>query len=141
MKKVKVGDTVTVNYTGKLTNGSVFDSSLNEGREPLVVKLGEGSLIKGFEDGLIDMGIGEKKTVEIDFENAYGPYNDYLIQEVEKTQMPGDVEVGTQLQAQTQVGTVQFVVKEVKEETVVLDANHPLAGESLIFDLELLEIN
>ena len=141
MKKVKVGDTVTVNYTGRLTNGSVFDSSLNEGREPLVVKLGEGSLIKGFEDGLIDMGIGEKKTVEIDFENAYGPYNDYLIQEVEKTQMPGDVEVGTQLQAQTQVGTVQFVVKEVKEETVVLDANHPLAGESLIFDLELLEIN
>ena len=141
MRKVQDGDTVTVNYTGRLTNGTVFDSSLNEGREPLVAKLGEGNLIKGFENGLLDMTVGDKKTVEIDFENAYGPYNDFLIQEVEKAQMPGDVEVGTQLQAQTQMGTVQFVVKEVKEETVVLDANHPLAGENLIFDLEVLEIN
>ena len=140
MKKVQNGDTVTVNYTGRLVNGTVFDSSLNEGREPLVAKLGEGNLIKGFENGLIDMAIGDKKTVEIDHEEAYGPYNDYMIQEVEKTQMPGEVEVGTQLQAQTQMGSVQFVVKEIKESTVVLDANHPLAGETLIFDLEVLDI-
>jgi FKBP-type peptidyl-prolyl cis-trans isomerase 2 len=141
MKKVQNGDTVTVNYTGRLNDGTVFDSSLNEGREPLVAKLGEGMLIKGFEQGLIDMSVNEKKTVEIGFDDAYGPYNDFMIQEVPKEQMPGVVEVGTQLQAQTQVGEVQFVVKEVKDDTVVLDANHPLAGKDLIFDLEVLEIN
>lgn len=140
MKKVQNGDTVTVNYTGRLVDGTVFDSSLNEGREPLVVKLGEGNLIKGFENGLIDMIVGDKKTVEIEVEDAYGPHNDYMIQEVPKDQMPGDVEVGTPLQASTQMGPVNFVVKEVKEDVVVLDANHPLAGERLVFDLEVLEI-
>ena len=140
MKKVQNGDTVTVNYTGRLVDGTVFDSSLNEGREPLVVKLGEGNLIKGFENGLIDMIVGDKKTVEIEVEDAYGVYNDYMIQEVPKEQMPGDVEVGTPLQASTQMGVVNFIVKEVKEDIVVLDANHPLAGEKLIFDLEVLEV-
>jgi len=140
MKKVQNGDTVTVNYTGRLVDGTVFDSSLNEGREPLVVKLGEGNLIKGFENGLIDMIVGDKKTVEIEVEDAYGVYNDYMIQEVPKEQMPGDVEVGTPLQASTQMGVVNFIVKEVKEDVVILDANHPLAGEKLIFDLEVLEV-
>lgn len=140
MKKVQNGDTVTVNYTGRLVNGTVFDSSLNEGREPLVAKLGEGNLISGFENGLIDMSIGDKKTVEIESEDAYGPYNDYMVQEVPKEQMPGEVEVGTALQANTQMGVVNFVVKEVKEDVVILDANHPLAGEKLIFDLEVLDI-
>lgn len=140
MKKVQNGDTVTVNYTGRLVDGTVFDSSLNEGREPLVVKLGEGNLIKGFENGLLDMLVGDKKTVEIEVEDAYGVYNDYMIQEVPKEQMPGDVEVGTPLQASTQMGVVNFIVKEVKEDVVVLDANHPLAGEKLIFDLEVLEV-
>ena len=140
MKKVQNGDTVTVNYTGRLVDGTVFDSSLNEGREPLVVKLGEGNLIKGFENGLIDMIVGDKKTVEIEVEEAYGVYNDYMIQEVPKEQMPGEVEVGMQLQADTQMGPVQFIVKDVKEETVILDANHPLAGKKLIFDLEVLDI-
>ena len=140
MKKVQNGDTVIVNYTGRLEDGTIFDSSLNEGREPLVVKLGEGNLIKGFENGLIDMIVGDKKTVEIEVEDAYGVYNDYMIQEVPKEQMPGDVEVGTPLQASTQMGVVNFIVKEVKEDIVVLDANHPLAGEKLIFDLEVLEV-
>lgn len=140
MKKIQNGDTVTVNYTGRLVDGTVFDSSLNEGREPLVVKLGEGNLIKGFENGLIDMIVGDKKTVEIEVEEAYGVYNDYMIQEVPKEQMPGDVEVGTPLQASTQMGVVNFIVKEVKEDVVILDANHPLAGEKLIFDLEVLEV-
>ena len=140
MKKVQNGDTVTVHYTGRLVDGTVFDSSLNEGREPLVVKLGEGNLIKGFENGLIDMIVGDKKTVEIEVEEAYGVYNDYMIQEVPKEQMPGDVEVGTPLQASTQMGVVNFIVKEVKEDVVILDANHPLAGEKLIFDLEVLEV-
>lgn len=138
MKKVETNSTVILNYTGKLEDGSVFDSSLVEGREPLKATLGKNELINGFENGLVGMSIGEKKTVEIDPENAYGEILDHLIQEVDKTQMPGDVEVGTALQAQTQMGPVNFVVKEVKDDTVILDANHPLAGKKLIFDLELV---
>jgi FKBP-type peptidyl-prolyl cis-trans isomerase SlpA len=107
----------------------------------MTAKLGQGQLIKGFEDGLIDMSEGDKKTVEIESSEAYGEYLDYLIQEVEKNQMPGEVEVGMPLQAQTEMGVVQFVVKEIKEDTVVLDANHPLAGKKLIFDLEVVNID
>jgi peptidylprolyl isomerase len=140
MKKVENGDLVTVNYTGRLVDGTIFDTSMVEGREPLQAKLGQGSLIKGFEEALIGMSVGEKKTVEVDFDNAYGPYNDFMVQEVELDKMPGEVQVGTQLQSQTDMGPVQFVVKEVKEETVVLDANHPLAGENLIFDLEIVGV-
>lgn len=140
MKKVQLGDTVMVHYTGKLENGEVFDSSMIDGREPLTAKLGEGQLIKGFENGLIDMSIGDKKTIEISHEEAYGPYNDFMVQEVEKDKMPGEVIVGTALQADTQMGPVNFIVKEVKKGTVVLDANHPLAGEKLIFDLEVIGI-
>jgi FKBP-type peptidyl-prolyl cis-trans isomerase 2 len=140
MKKVQNGDTVTVNYTGKFEDGTVFDTSMVEGREPIKTKLGEGNLISGFENGLIDMGIGEKKTITINPTDAYGEYNEEMIQEVPKTQMPGEVEVGITLQADTQMGTINFVVKEVKEETVVLDANHPLAGKTLVFDLELVDV-
>jgi len=141
MKKVLSDSTVTVNYTGRLEDGTIFDSSMVEGREPMTAKLGEGKLIKGFEEGLVDMSEGDKKTVEIESTEAYGEYLDYLIQEVEKSQMPGEVEVGMPLQAQTEMGVVQFVVKEINEETVVLDANHPLAGKKLIFDLELVSID
>ena len=141
MKKVLSDSTVTVNYTGRLEDGTIFDSSMVEGREPLTAKLGEGMLIKGFESGLMDMTIGETKTVEIDPSNAYGEYNEDAIQEVNKSEMPGEVEVGMNLQANTEFGPITFVVKEVKEDTVVLDANHPLAGQKLIFDLEVLEIN
>ena len=141
MKKVLSDSTVTVNYTGRLEDGTIFDSSTVEGREPMTTKLGQGQLIKGFEEGLVDMSEGDKKTVEIESSEAYGEYLDYLIQEVEKSQMPGEVEVGMSLQAQTEMGVVQFVVKEVKDETVVLDANHPLAGKKLIFDLELVSID
>jgi len=140
MRKVQNGDTVKVNYTGKLEDGTIFDSSMVEGRDPLTAKLGEGMLIKGFESGLMDMTIGETKTVEIDPSNAYGEYQEEAIQEVNKSEMPGEVEVGMALQANTEYGPINFVVKEVKEETVVLDANHPLAGQKLIFDLELVEI-
>jgi len=140
MKKVETNSTVTVNYTGRLEDGRIFDSSVGEGREPLTAALGQGQLIKGFESGLHDMSVGDKKTVEILPEDAYGEYNDYMIQEVPKEQMPGEVEVGMPLQAQTQMGPVNFVVKEVKENVVILDANHPLAGKKLIFDLEVLEI-
>ena len=141
MKKVLSDSTVTVNYTGRLEDGTIFDSSTVEGREPMTTKLGQGQLIKGFEEGLVDMSEGDKKTVEIESAEAYGEYLDYLIQEVEKSQMPGEVEVGMPLQAQTEMGVVKFVVKEVKDETVVLDANHPLAGKKLIFDLEVVSID
>jgi FKBP-type peptidyl-prolyl cis-trans isomerase 2 len=141
MKKVEANSTVTVNYTGKLEDGNIFDSSLVEGREPLVATLGQGQLIKGFESGLIDMVEGEKKTITIEVDEAYGPYNDYMVEEVSKDKMPGEVEVGITLQAETQMGPINFIVKEVKEESVVLDANHPLAGQRLVFDLEVVEIN
>ena len=140
MKKVETNSTVTVNYTGRLEDGSVFDSSNVEGREPLKATLGQGQLIKGFENGLHEMSVGDKKTVEILPEDAYGEYQDYMIQEVPKEQMPGEVEIGMPLQAQTQMGPVNFVVKEVKEDVVILDANHPLAGKKLIFDLEVVDI-
>lgn len=140
MKKVEENSTVVVNYTGKLEDGSIFDTSMVEGREPLRATLGNNQLISGFENGLVGMEIGEKRTVEIEPENAYGEVHDHLIQEVDKTQMPGEVEVGVTLQAQTQMGPVQFLVKEVKDETVILDANHPLAGKKLIFDLEVVDI-
>ncbi len=141
MKKVLSDSTVTVNYTGRLEDGTIFDSSMVEGREPMTAKLGEGRLIKGFEEGLVEMSEGDTKTVEIESAEAYGEYLEYLIQEVEKSQMPGEVEVGMQLQAQTEMGVVQFVVKEINENTVVLDANHPLAGKKLIFDLEVVSID
>ena len=141
MEKITQNSTVTVNYTGKLEDGTVFDTSLVEGREPLKAKLGEGQLIKGFENGLIDMAIGDKKTIEISSEDAYGEYNDFMVQEVEKDKMPGDVEVGVELIAETQMGQINFIVKEIKESTIVLDANHRLAGKTLVFDLEVLEIN
>jgi FKBP-type peptidyl-prolyl cis-trans isomerase SlpA len=132
---------VTVNYTGRLEDGSVFDSSLNEGRTPLTATLGQGQLIKGFEDGLIDMEVGEKKTVEIDVDMAYGQYNEAMIQEVPKEQVPEGVVVGSMLQANTPMGPINFRVLEVNETNVKLDGNHPLAGKKLIFDLEVLEVN
>jgi FKBP-type peptidyl-prolyl cis-trans isomerase SlpA len=140
MKKVETNSTVSVNYTGRLEDGSIFDSSMVEGREPLKTTLGQGQLIKGFESGLYDMSVGDKKTVEILPEDAYGEYNDYMVQEVPKEQMPGEVEVGMPLQAETQMGPINFVVKEIKDEVVILDANHPLAGKKLIFDLEVVDI-
>jgi len=140
MKKVEVNSTVTVNYTGKLEDGSVFDSSLNEGREPLKATLGQGSLIPGFEKGLIDMSEGESKTISIPFSEAYGERRDELVAEVPKDRVPEEVEVGQMLQTMTQQGPMNVLVKEVNENSVVLDANHPLAGKDLTFELELISV-
>lgn len=141
MGKVTNNSTVTVNYTGKLEDGSIFDSSLNEGRTPLTATLGQGQLIRGFEEGLIDMEVGDKKTVEIDVDMAYGQYNEAMIQNVPKEQVPEGVMVGHMLQANTPMGPINFRVLEVNETNVKLDGNHPLAGKKLIFDLEVLEVN
>jgi len=140
MSKVKIGDTVKVNYTGKFEDGTVFDSSKFDGRIPLEAKLGEGQLIKGFEQGLLDMEVGETKTIQLEPENAYGQRIDALIHEISKTQVPESVKEGEMLQASGPQGNIMVKVIEVKEETVVLDANHPLAGKNLTFEVELLEI-
>jgi FKBP-type peptidyl-prolyl cis-trans isomerase SlpA len=140
MKKVEVNSTVTVNYTGKLQDGSVFDSSLNEGREPLTAVLGQGNLIPGFERGLIDMVEGETKTISIPFLEAYGERKDELVAQVPKERVPEEVEVGQMLQTMTQQGPMNVMVKEVADDYVVLDANHPLAGQDLVFDLEIISV-
>jgi FKBP-type peptidyl-prolyl cis-trans isomerase SlpA len=140
MNKVNSNSTVTVNYTGRLEDGSIFDSSLNEDREPLKATLGQGQLISGFESGLIDMVVGDKKTIEIPHDEAYGGVNEDLLVEVPKTQVPEGVEVGARLQTIGPNGPSIVQVIEIKDEVVIIDANHPLAGKKLIFDLELLEV-
>ena len=140
MKKIENGDKITVNYTGKLEDGTIFDSSLNEGRTPLEATLGQGQLIPGFENGLIGMSVGETRTVEIEPENAYGQPNPMMIQEIEKNKVPENVQVGDTLTGSNQYGPVVVTVSEIKEDTVVLDMNHPLAGKKLIFDLEVVSI-
>lgn len=141
MSQVKENNTVKVNYTGKLSDGQVFDSS--EGKEPLEFTLGKGQLIPGFEKGLIDMKVKEKKTITIAKDEAYGEINKDLIQEVKKTELPQDMtpEVGMGLVSKTPDGQeMNLLVIEVKEESIVIDGNHPLAGKDLIFDLEVVEI-
>jgi peptidylprolyl isomerase len=141
MMQVKNGDKVKVHYHGKLHNGEVFDSS--KGREPLEFTVGSGQVIKGFEDGVLGMEPGDKKTVEIDVANAYGEKHDEMVIEFPKSQFPHDVnpEQGMQLMMNDGSGqSFPVIVTEVKDDFVLLDANHPLAGQSLIFDLELVSV-
>jgi len=135
---IKKGSKVRVHYTGKLANGKVFDTSVE--KDPLEVVVGQSGLIKGFEEGLMGMKEGEKKTIELIPEDAYGQLIEGRTQEVEKSALTEEIQVGMALQANGEVGTMVVTVKEIKEETVVLDANHPLAGRKLIFDLEVIEV-
>ena len=141
MKKVDLNSSVTVNYTGRLEDGTIFDSSLTEGREPIEVTLGQGQLIPGFEAGLMDMSEGEKKTVEIESADAYGEPREEMINEVPKANVPEGVKAGEMLQGMSPQGPVNVKVVSVTEDTVTLDANHPLAGKKLIFDLEIVSIS
>lgn len=125
-----------------MTDGTTFDSS--NGREPLEFEVGSGQVIKGFDDGVSGMGIGEKKTINIPVNEAYGPRSEEMVVQFPKTNFPPnlDPEVGMQLTMTNNVGQqIPVVITEVMEEVVVLDANHPLAGQDLIFDLELVSIN
>jgi FKBP-type peptidyl-prolyl cis-trans isomerase 2 len=140
MGKIDLNSSVTVNYTGKLEDGTVFDTSLTEGREPLSVTLGQGSLIPGFENGLIGMSVGESKTIEIDVDDAYGPINEEAFVDVPKDKVPENIEVGMMLQTFGPAGVSVVKVLEINEETVKIDANHPLAGKKLIFDVEVLSL-
>ena len=141
MNQVKENNTVKVHYTGKFPNGEVFDSS--EGREPLEFTLGQGMMIPGFENGLIDMKLNEKKTISLKKEEAFGEERDDLIHEVPKTQLPADMEVkeGMPLVSKSPEGQeINMIVKEVKDASIIVDANHPLAGKEVVFDLEVVEI-
>ena len=141
MAQVKEGDLVRVHYTGKLTSGEQFDSSA--GKEPLEFTVGAGQMIKGFDAAMPGMAIGEKKTINIVPEEAYGPKDSNAIIEFPKEHIPADMklEPGMQLTLTDPNGNpVPVVVVEVKEEVIILDANHFLAGEELVFDIELVEI-
>jgi peptidylprolyl isomerase len=135
------GKTVMVHYTGKLDDGTVFDSS--EGGEPLRFLIGSAGLIPGFEQAIIGMGPGESKTVTIPADQAYGPYFDERVLVIDRQQIPADipVDVGLQLQIQQQNGQViPVAITDVSGSQVTLDANHPLAGEDLTFDIRLIEV-
>lgn len=139
--QAKQGDTVKVHYTGRLQDGTVFDSSQN--REPLEFTIGTGMIIPGFEQAVLGMAPGESKTEIIPTEMAYGPYMEEMVLVIDRGQIPPemDPEIGQQLQIQQPGGQViPVMVTDVSDASVTLDANHPLAGEELTFDIELVEI-
>jgi peptidylprolyl isomerase len=142
MKQVKEGDLVKVHYTGKMVNGEQFDSSV--GREPLEFTVGAGQMIKGFDDAMPGMSLGEKKTINIAPEDGYGHRSEEAIIEFPKENVPADMvlEPGMQLTLTNQHGQpVPVTVVEVKEDIIIFDANHFLAGQELIFDIEIVEIS
>ena len=142
MAQVKNGDTVKVHYHGRLTDGTTFDTS--EGRGPLEFQVGSQQVIKGFDEGVLGMAIGDKKTIHIPAEDAYGTSSPERMIEFPRNQFPPDMtpELGMQLNLRNQDGhDFPVVIAEIKDDVVVLDANHPLAGKDLVFDVELVEIN
>lgn len=142
MPSAKSGDTVRVHYTGKLEDGTVFDSSAD--RDPLEFKLGEGQVIPGFEQAIAGMKPGESKTTTIPPEQAYGPRREDMVATIERAQLPDSLDpaVGQQLSVRQESGRqFRVMVTEVSETTVTIDANHRLAGKTLVFDLELVAVN
>ncbi len=141
MAQAKAGDTLSIHYTGTLADGAPFDSS--EGRDPLTFELGSGQIIAGLDAALDGMSVGEKKTVTIPADQAYGPHHPEAIQNVPREAIPADIplDLGTELQVQTPDGqTMGVTVTAVTDEEVTLDANHPLAGKDLTFAVELVSI-
>lgn len=139
--QAKNGNTVQVHYTGKLADGTIFDSSV--GREPLEFTLGAGQLIPGFEKAVLGMKVGEKKIVTIPADEAYGPHRDEQVVEIPREELPSDLtpQVGQQLVVTQQDGRqIIVVITEVSDKTVTIDANHPLAGKDLTFEIELVKI-
>jgi peptidylprolyl isomerase len=141
MNKVKDGDTVKVHYTGKLENGEVFDTSREQ--EPFEFTVGNKAVIPGFEKGVVGMEVGDTKTIEIPPEEAYGAKQDQLVVEVNKSEFPDDITpaIGQRLQIRQQDGNPIIVtITDLTEDIITLDANHPLAGYTLFFDVELVDI-
>ena len=142
MTQAKTGDTVRIHYTGTLEDGSTFDSS--SGSDPLQFEVGSGQIIPGLDNAVAGMEIGDKKTVQVPADDAYGQPNPQALQQVPRTEIPDHIplDIGTQLQVQTPTGqTVPVTVADVSEAEVTLDANHPLAGKHLTFEVELVEID
>jgi peptidylprolyl isomerase len=142
MAQAKEGDSVKVHYTGKLDDGTVFDSS--HGKDPLTFIIGDGKVIPGVEHAVLGMEPGDRKTEKIACEQAFGPHETTMVFIVGKGQIPEglDPQTGQRLRVQHSDGrTAKFLVVAVSDDTVTLDANHPLAGKNLLFDLELIEIN
>lgn len=135
---IEKGSKVKVHYTGRLDDENVFDTSVD--KEPLEFVVGEGMLIPGFENSVIGLNLGDKKTIELESEEAYGPIREELINSVPVERLPEGVQVGSMLQAMTDQGPINVVVVELGEAEAVVDANHPLAGKKLIFDLEIVEV-
>lgn len=143
MAKATNGDAVKVNYTGKLADGSVFDSS--EDREPLEFTLGEQKVIPGFEQAVKGMEEGETTTVEIASDDAYGDQRDDLVMQIGRSELPTDVdpEEGMQLQMRQKQKdeVIPVTITDVDDEEITIDANHPLAGKDLVFDIEVVDVN
>ncbi len=141
MAQVKHGDTMRVHYAGKFADGTVFETSHD--REPLQYKIGEGRVLPGFEEAAVGMKPGEFKSIKIAAEDAYGPHRADLVIEIERSELPSHIkpQVGQQLQSIRENGKeIIFMVTDVSETAITLDANHPLTGEDLIFEPELVEI-
>lgn len=142
MAQAKSGDTVQVHYTGTLSDGTVFDSSA--GRTPLEFTVGSGQVIKGFDEGVAGMNQGEKKTISIPVEDAYGPANEEMIFTLNRTDIPNDIplEMGMTLNMHEDGNPrpIPVIVRDLTETNVTLDANHPLAGQDLVFEVELVGV-
>jgi peptidylprolyl isomerase len=141
MAQAKPGDTVKVHYTGKLEDGTVFDTSTDS--DPLQFTIGDGQIIPGFEQAVVGMNSGESKTIKVPVDEAYGPHREEMVLVVDRNQLPADLipEVGQQLQNRQPDGqTIVVTVTDVSESSVTVDANHPLAGKDLTFDIQLVEI-
>jgi len=140
-QQAKKGDKVKVHYHGRLVDGTTFDSS--QGRQPLEFEVGSGMVIKGFDEGVTGMAVGDKKTISIPPEEAYGPRQEEMVIEFPITNFPPDIkpEVGMTLQMHAENGQeLPVVITAISEESITLDANHPLAGQELVFDLELVDL-
>jgi len=140
MSKISEGVTVKVHYTGKHLNGDIFDSTA--AREPIIFTIGDEMMIPGFENAVMDMEVGDTKTVNIPAEQAYGEYDDELIIKVNRKKVFGDKEImtGDEIQAPTDDGIMFFKVLRIEGDSVVLDGNSELAGKDLIFEIELIDI-
>lgn len=139
MAQAKTGNIVKVHYTGKLEDGTIFDSS--SGRDPLEFQIGEGQIISGFEQAVMGMEPGESKTIVVTSDEAYGPHHEERVFILDRSKFPAEVEIGQQYQVNQEAGQPFVVtVTDVDSGSVTLDGNHPLAGEDLTFDIELLEV-
>ncbi len=140
MRQAQSGDNVAVHYTGKFTDGTIFDSS--DGKDPLRFTIGAQEVIPGFENAVVGMEVGQSRTQTIPSDQAYGPRNDEMVVAVDRNEFPSDIdlEVGRRLKLNQEGQTMIVTIADIQESTVTLDANHPLAGQDLVFDIELVEI-